>query len=78
MTGATAAGAMINPYSKSPAMDDEESGDFESMSESVAGDDSDANEDDTFTETEVETFDDDADIESDDDDVESDDDEGYF
>lgn len=54
----------------------EETMDFESMSETVAGDDDmDSMEDDNFTETEVETFDDSDEIE---DEAGTDDDEGYF
>ena len=75
--GATA-GAMTNPYAKdAPARDDDEAVDFESMSETIAGDDEIA-EDDALTEGEIDTFEDDVDDVEDDETVEGDDDEGYF
>ncbi|NJL24275.1 MAG: hypothetical protein HC902_03250 [Calothrix sp. SM1_5_4] len=81
MAGAVAGTAIgstaANIYSSNNDFrDDEESTDFEAMSESVEGDEADVLDDDSFTESDVESYDDDNDL--DDENIESDDDEGYF
>ena len=63
----------VNPYGQGPS-EDEESMDFESMSESMEADDAVSNDEDVYNDAETEAYDED-DV---DEDEENDDDEGYF